>query len=281
MAQRDKIQERWQVEDRRGGWQAVNVAGGIWFVGIIIVLAVWYFSGTDQALQVLDGMTQNTQVVQQSEDASVFSDDANYKEFAAKVVWSTNTLWQWVFKRSGYEYAEPKLVLFRWSTQSACGGAISQVWPHYCPVDKTIYLDETFFTTLEQEFGAKGWDLAEAYVIAHEVGHHVQHQLWLTDRAEKQIQRWDNNASIQLELQADCLAWIWVGAMNEGWILEKNDLSEAIDAAQAVGDDSIQKKTAWYVQPETRTHGSSQQRKDRFSKWYTERNFQACDTSQS
>jgi uncharacterized protein len=284
MAQRDKVQERWQVEDRRGGWQVGTVAGWVWLVGIVLVLAVWYFGGADQAIQLREWLQQNTQVVQQSDNttdnnSSVFAGDDTYEVFVSKVIWSTNTLWKSVFKKSWYEYTEPKLVLFRWATQSACGGAQSQVWPHYCPMDETIYVDETFFTLLEKRFGAQWGDLAQAYVLAHEVGHHVQHQLWLTDRAEQRIQQWDNTASIALELQADCLAGIWVGTMNDKWILEENDLYEAIDAAEAVGDDSIQEKTAWYVQPETRTHGSSEQRKAWLSKWYTEKNFQACDTS--
>lgn len=283
MAKRDKIQERWQVEDRRSG-QFVRVAGGVSLVGIVLVLAVGYFAGPDQALQLWDGMQQSTEVVQQpstnggrTDDTSdVFAGEDTYELFTSKVLGSTNTLWQSAFKRSGYEYTEPKLVLFRWATQSACGSAISQVWPHYCPTDATIYLDETFFIELEQKFGAKWWDLAQAYVIAHEVGHHVQHQLWLTDRAEQQIQQWHSEASIALELQADCLAGIRIGTMNDKGLLDQNDLYEAMDAAEAVGDDSIQERTAWYVQPETRTHGSSQQRKARLTKWYTQKSFQAC-----
>ena len=252
MAYRDKIQQRWNIEDRRG--RKSVIWGGLWLAGVVLVLAVWYFAWPEQAMQLRDGL-QQTQIVQESDGNTIvdpaFSGEDSYELFVSKIVWSTNSLWKSEFKKMGKGYLEPKLVLFRGATQSACGWAVSQVWPHYCPIDKTIYIDETFFTILEQKFGAQWWDLAQAYVVAHEVWHHVQQQLWITN----EVQRWDNQASVQLELQADCLAGIWIGVINEDWVLEENDLYEAIDAAEAVGDDSIQQKTQWSVNPETRTHG--------------------------
>lgn len=274
MAKRDKITQRGRVDDRR--W--IPMVGNIWgigLVGIVLVLAIGYFSGPEQALQVRQELQNTPQISQQQTPTTgEFAWEDKYEIFASTVLWSLNNLWQWTFKKSSTSYKEPTLVLFRWATQSSCGWAISQIGPHYCPLDKTIYLDETFFEELQQRFWAKNGDLTQAYVIAHEVGHHVQNLLWITDR----IQRWDNEDSIKLELQADCLAGIWLGAINDDNILEENDIYEAIDAAQAVGDDNIQKKSGSSVQPESRTHGSSAQRKQRLMKWYTEKNFNACNT---
>lgn len=274
MANRDKIQERWRIEDRR--WMSMGSVGGIGLVGVALILAVGYFSGPEQAIQVRQDLQENTQMVQQQgqENNPAYDGEDAYELFTSQVIGSLNTLWKWGFKNSGVNYQEPTLVLFRGGTQSACGWAVSQVWPHYCPIDQTIYLDETFFEELTQRFGAQGGDLAQAYVLAHEVGHHVQQLLGIT----KQINQRDNEDSIKLELQADCLAWIWIGKINDQGILEDNDLYEAIDAAQAVGDDSIQEKTSGSVQPESRTHGSSEQRKERLMKGYTTQSFEACNT---
>ena len=274
MANRDKIQERWRIEDRR--WMSMGSIGGIGLVGVALILAVGYFSGPEQAIQVRQDLQENTQIVQQQgqENNPAYDGEDAYELFTSQVIGSLNTLWKWGFKNSGVNYQEPTLVLFRGGTQSACGWAVSQVWPHYCPIDQTIYLDETFFEELTQRFGAQGGDLAQAYVLAHEVGHHVQQLLGIT----RQINQRDNEDSIKLELQADCLAWIWIGKINDQGILEDNDLYEAIDAAQAVGDDSIQEKTSGSVQPESRTHGSSEQRKERLMKGYTTQSFEACNT---
>ena len=273
MALRDKINQRWRVDDRRGmpmiGW------GGIGLVGIVVVLAIGYFWGPEQAIQVRQDLQQNSPMVQQqTTNTWEYEGEDEYEVFASTVLGSLNGLWKWEFQKSDTIYQEPTLVLFRWGTQSACGWAVSQVGPHYCPLDSTIYLDETFFKELTQRFGAEGWDLAQAYVIGHEVGHHVQKLLSITN----QTRRWDNESSIKLELQADCLAGIWMGKINQEGILEQNDLYQALDAAQAVGDDNIQKKTSWTTQPESRTHGSSAQRKERLMKGYNTQSFEACNT---
>lgn len=274
MALRDKINKRWRVDDRRG--MPMMSWGGIGLVGIVLVLAIGYFWGPEQAIEVRDQLQQNAPMVQQQNvNTWEYEGEDAYEVFASTVLGSLNSLWKQEFQKNDTVYQEPTLVLFRWETQSACGWAVSQIGPHYCPLDTTIYLDETFFKELTQRFGAQGWDLAQAYVMAHEVGHHVQKLLWVTSNRG----RWsDKDASIKTELQADCLAGIWIGAINEEGILEDNDLYEAIDAAQAVGDDSIQEKTTWTVQPESRTHGSSEQRKKRLMKWYTTQNFEACNT---
>lgn len=274
MALRDKLTTRWRVEDRR--WtQMVQSIGWVGLIGIALVLAIGYFNGPEQALQVRQDLQEQAPIVQQQDNTpSVYDGEDEYEVFASTVIGSLNSLWTQLFKKSGITYQDPTLVLFRWWTQSACGGAVSQVGPHYCPLDQTIYLDETFFEELTRRFGAQGGDLAQAYVLAHEVGHHVQQLLWIT----QQINQRDNEDSIKLELQADCLAWIWIGKINEQGILKPNDLYEAIDAAESVGDDHIQETTAGYTQPESRTHGSSEQRKERLMKGYTTQSFEQCNT---
>ncbi len=276
MANWDQIKQKGNVEDRRSS----NVVTTVWWIGlwtIALLLAVGYFGGADTALELLDTIqsTQGTQQEQVLDGEDLFAGEDAYETFVAKVLGSADTLRGNAFSRSGIEYTKPKLVLFRGSTQSACGGAVSQAWPHYCPIDQTIYLDETFFEDLETKFGAQGGDVAEAYVIAHEVGHHIQTLLGVTQKVQ-QVRQYDNDASIRLELQADCYAGIRASTVQ--WIFEKDEIYEAIDAAAAVGDDRIQKRTMGEVHPESWTHGSSQQRKERFAKGYEYADFAQCDT---
>jgi len=280
MAQWDKLKERWNVEDRR--WTRIN--GTVWWITatwLLLVLAVGYFGWQDQAFDLLEDI-QSTQVQRQSIDSSEFAWEDEYEIFSSTVLWSNDALWKNSFNESGIEYSAPRLVLFRWATQSWCGTATSQIWPHYCPVDETIYLDETFFDELTSKFWAKGWDVAEAYVIAHEVAHHIQNELWISKRVQNIRRTWTkaqaNAASVKLELQADCLAWIWASTIAGKWILEFNEISEAIDAAGAVWDDRIQEAAYWETHPETWTHGSSADRKKWFKIWYQYADFQKCDT---
>ena len=186
----------------------------------------------------------------------------DYEVFAATVLGSTNDYWHGVFNARNQDYTEPKLVLFRSATQSGCGLATSDVGPHYCPADQTIYLDETFFVELQQRFKAKGGDVAEAYVIGHEVGHHVQNLEGTLDRAQREGTQ---AAAIGTELQADCYAGAWANSVAHLGVFEPNEISEAMDAAAAVGDDRIQQQVNGQVSPETWTHGSSEER----VKWFT------------
>lgn len=284
MADRDKLQQRGTVDDRRGSRsQSVKK---IWWIGItwiVIVLAVWYFGWTDTALQVYDALEQSQPqvVTQQSVEWNVYAGEDDYETFVSTVLGSANTLWWQAFAANDIRYQEPRLVLFRWATQSACGGAVSQVGPHYCPTDQTIYLDETFFEDMEKRLWAQGGDVAEAYVIAHEVGHHVQNLLGTLTKVQSarsiSESAW-NEASIKLELQADCFAWIWSRAIDDAWVLERNEIYEAMDAAAAVWDDSIQRRTTWKVRPESWTHGSSAQRKEWFSKGFDSGDVGECNT---
>lgn len=282
MANWQKIKQRGNVEDRRSWW-VVQAAWWVTVTGILLVLAVWYFWGEDQAFELLEWM-QNQPVQEQVIDSSEFAGEDEYEVFSSTVLGSNDALWKKIFSQNNIEYQAPRLVLFRGSTVSWCWTATSAIWPHYCPADKTIYLDETFFEELTKKFWAKGWDVAEAYVIAHEVAHHVQNILWISWKVHTVKRNWTtqegNAASVKLELQADCLAWIWASSISWKGILEKNEISEAIDAAEAVWDDRIQEAAYWETHPETWTHGSSADRKKWFNIWYEHADFQKCDTFQ-
>ena len=271
MANWDKIKEKWNVEDRRAS-RSTWIVGGIWMWTIAIALVIWYFNWAESAINFLDESIQNSQVQEQQIDNSEFAWEDSYELFVSKIMGSNDKLWENSFKASWLNYKKPKLVLFRWATQSACWWATAQSWPHYCQIDDTIYLDETFFEEMKKYFWAKGWDVAEAYVISHEYGHHVQNLLWITKKVKS------NSDSIKLELQADCLAWIWASTLKWKDILEVWEINEAIDAAASVWDDRIQKKMTWYVQPETWTHWSSAQRRQAFEIGYKYWDFNKCDT---
>jgi uncharacterized protein len=272
MADWNKIGSRGDVEDRRS---MVPVVGSISVVGIAATLILNYLSGgnlADALPQILETIpTENRQVLNTSD----YEGADTYEVFASTVLGSNNDMWESVFARSNRTYTEPKLVLFRESTQSACGGATSDVGPHYCPLDQTIYLDETFFDELMTRFGAQGGDVAQAYVISHEVGHHAQNELGVMDRARSSN---SNTSSINLELQADCFAGMWAHSIKNQGVLEPNEIEEALDAASAVGDDRIQKKVTGQINPETWTHGSSAQRVSWFTKGYNDGNLSSCDT---
>ncbi len=269
MAIWDKINSMGNVEDRRG--QRVGViGGGLGIAGVAIVLLLNILGGgnaTDVLNQLQDIQLQPTQ----SYDAKDFEGVDNYQLFASKVLGSANDMWSKVFTESNLTYEQPKLVLFREYTSSACGGADSRVGPHYCPIDKTIYLDETFFDELTKRFGAKGGDVAQAYVIAHEVGHHVENELnGLNNNVT-------NEQSVKLELQADCYAGLWAYSLKDLGVFEQGEITEAVDAAAAVGDDRIQLKIEGRVSPETWTHGSSAQRVNAFNLGYETGSVQQCD----
>ena len=274
MADWGKILSRGNVQDRRG--LPLVGAGGLGVVGILAVIAFNVLTGAnlnpatvEETLNQLDQLQQNNQ--QSSLQPEAFQGADDYEVFVSTVLGSNNDIWRQVFSKSDQVYTEPTLVLFRDATTSACGGATSQIGPHYCPVDQTIYIDETFFDVLQQQFGAQGGDVAEAYVIAHEVGHHVQQQLGITRQTQQQQQanpEQANQISIQVELQADCLAGIWANSISHLNVLGPNEINEAIDAAAAVGDDRIQQKAQGRTNPETWTHGSSEQRVEWFTKGY-------------
>ena len=269
MALWDRISARGNVEDRRAAGPTL-IGGGLGLGGVALVLLINLLNGGN----IGDVLTQlqNASVVQTTEyNAQDFEGADSYEVFASTVLGSANEAWAKVFAQSNKVYHEPKLVLFRGSTESACGGADAGVGPHYCPYDQTIYLDETFFEELTQRFGAKGGDVAQAYVIAHEVGHHVQNELGtLTENTT-------NEESVYTELQADCYAGLWAFSIKDLGVLLPGEISEALDAASAVGDDRIQESVQGRVTPETWTHGSSEQRVAAFTAGYESGEIRRCD----
>lgn len=268
MADWDNLSSKGKVDDRRG--KRMTVSGSA-VTGILLVMGVTYLMGGNpldvlQQVDVAELQTQSSSEV----DSSEFAGEDEYEQFASVVLGSNNDLWEQEFRALGKTYTPPPLVLFRGRTTSACGGAYSAIGPHYCPLDSTIYLDETFFEQLEQKFGARGGDVAEAYVIAHEVGHHVQNQLGeLSNRNS-------NAAQVAIELRADCYAGMWAHSLRNADVFEPGEIIEAIDAAAAVGDDNIQKRTEGTIQPESWTHGSSEQRVSAFNTGFEAGSIAAC-----
>jgi uncharacterized protein len=271
MANWDNITSRGSIEDRRGAGPTA-VGGGLSVLGLIILVAINFLGGgsaTDVIPQIINSQVQTQDY---SANSSEYDGQDSYETFASTVLGSNNEYWTKALRANGIAYSEPKLVLFRGSTNSSCGGATAQDGPHYCPLDKTIYLDETFFDELQNQFDAGIGDVAQAYVISHEVGHHVQNLLG-TIGSER-----TNSDSIKTELQADCYAGLWAGSIKDQNVFEPGEIKEALDAASAVGDDRIQSATTGRVNPETWTHGSSVQRVSWFTTGYNAPSFDSCNT---
>ncbi|WP_454850064.1 KPN_02809 family neutral zinc metallopeptidase [Rhizobium binxianense] len=276
----------------RGGGFSFPSGGGVrrgggLSIGTIIFLVVIYFvfkaMGVD-LIQVLDnsGMMTGGPSYTQS-DSSNPGTQANDEmtAFVRTVLAETEDTWQGIFQAQGQNYEEPRLVLFSGQTQSACGFASAATGPFYCPGDHKVYLDTDFFNELSTRFGASG-DFAEAYVISHEVGHHVQNLLGILPKFNEARQRMSeaqaNQMSVRVELQADCFAGIWGKYTQQKGILEAGDLEEALNAAQQIGDDTLQKRTQGYVVPESFNHGTSAQRVRWFKRGFDSGQLAACDT---
>ncbi|MES3031125.1 MAG: neutral zinc metallopeptidase [Patescibacteria group bacterium] len=269
MAFWNKLNTTGNVEDRRGVGPGV-IGGGVGVVGIIIVIALNLLGGGDVG-DVLNQIENVSSQPAQSYNAQDFEGADDYEVFTSKVLGSANDMWSEIFAANNLAYQAPQLVLFRGGTESGCGGADARMGPHYCPLDETIYLDETFFDELTKRFGAEGGDVAEAYVIAHEVGHHVQQEISGISETRS------NEESIQLELQADCYAGLWAYSIKDLGVFEEKEIHEAIDAAAAVGDDRIQSKIEGRISPESWTHGSSAQRIAAFTKGYESGDVLRCE----
>lgn len=269
------------VDDRRGLSPGL-AGGGIGVIGAIAILAIGLFFGVDPGvlLQIIAGNESPSASYAPPPGTSAGNDDL--KRFVSLVLADTEDTWHDVFRRLGRDYQEPKLVLFSGATPSACGFAQSAVGPFYCPGDRKVYLDLGFFRDLQTRYQAKG-EFAEAYVIAHEVGHHVQNLLGIIDRVDALRARSDkpqaNALSVRLELQADCLAGVWANQANAvRKILEAGDVEQGLAAASAVGDDRLQMRSRGYVVPESFTHGSSAQRVRWFKRGLDTGSLRQCDT---
>lgn len=249
--------------------------------GGLLVLLIFALLGGDPFALLPFVATENVPVQTQPVDVPTGPPSDQLGEFASIVLADTEDTWGRLFAESGLEYREPSLVLFDGAVASACGITGSAVGPFYCPLDGKVYLDLAFFDELSRRFRAPG-DFAQAYVIAHEIGHHVQNLLGTSDqvsRAQRQSSRAGaNELSVRLELQADCYAGVWGHYAAQKGLLEPGDLEEALRAAAAIGDDNIQRRTQGYVVPDSFTHGSSEQRVEWLRRGLETGNPDACDT---
>ncbi len=259
----DDQRESDNIEDRRGMGPARIGKGGLGIGTIVLALAVSYFTGVNPltVLNLLTGVQSMTEVSAPTESGPVGAPQDRLGKFASVVLADTETTWRSLL---GPRYEDPRLVLFSGAVQSACGTTSSAVGPFYCPNDHRVYLDLAFFDEMAHRLGAAG-DFAQAYVIAHEVGHHVQNLLGIAEkvhRLQRQVSEAEGNAlSVRMELQADCYAGVWGHhAKRERNLIEPGDFEDGLRAAAAIGDDRLQKMSRGHVQPESWTHGSSEQR---------------------
>ena len=266
----------------RGGGIRVGRAAGGGGIGIIIIALIMLFLGVDPSI-LLSGGGQLVPVDEPQQSRPIGSaQEEQLKEFVAVVLADTEDTWNPIFRQLGQQYQEPSLVLFTDQVQSACGFASAATGPFYCPADRKVYLDLGFFNELEQRFGAPG-DFAQAYVVAHEVGHHVQNLLGILPQVHQYRQRADeisaNRASVMLELQADCFAGVWAHHADRArQILEAGDVEEGLNAAAQIGDDRMQRRARGWVSPESFTHGSSEQRVRWFKTGMQTGRLDGCDT---
>lgn len=268
------------MEDRRsspGG--KIAIGGGA--IGIIILL-INMFMGGDSS-QLLNGIQEQLQ--QQTETSSVplTAEDEEMGKFVAVILADTEDVWSKIFQENGLTYKKPNLVLFRNSVETACGGASAASGPFYCPEDQKVYMDLVFFEQLKSRFGAEGGDFAIAYVIAHEIGHHVQTLLGTSSKVRElqqgMSQKEGNKLSVAVELQADFYAGLWTHYNEkQNAMLEPGDIEEALSAANAVGDDAIQSKTQGQVVPDSFTHGTSEQRMYWFNRGFKSGDIKQGDT---
>ncbi|MCU0239827.1 MAG: zinc metallopeptidase [Pyrinomonadaceae bacterium] len=266
------------VEDYRGrsGRNVALGGGGCGCLTLILVI-VGMFLGYDFTPLLQQQSQEQPQVQQQQNNGQ----QDELKSFASKVLANTEDTWRDIFKKYGGQYREPKMVIFSEPVQSACGYATAATGPFYCPGDEKVYLDFQFFRELQNEFKAPG-DFARAYVIAHEIGHHVQNLTGTMDKVNslqsRLPQAQGNRLSVLLELQADCYAGVWANNVQKKGLLEVGDVEEALRAASGVGDDTIQRRTQGYVQPDSFTHGSSKERMTWFMKGLQTGNTGQCNT---
>jgi uncharacterized protein len=269
------------VEDERGSGLGRGAGIGI---GTIVIVVIGYFMGVNPStlLSLLNGGDPQAVNAPAPGDQPTGAANDPQVDFVRAILGETEDVWGAYFRNMGKTYVPPKLVLFSGQVSSACGFASAAAGPFYCPGDHKVYIDLSFYRQLATEFGAPG-DFARAYVIAHEVGHHVQNLLGITDAAAQAEQRASrvgaNHVSVQIELQADCFAGVWAAQANSARrILEPGDLEQGLKAASSVGDDTLQKRAQGTVVPDSFTHGTSAQRVGWFSRGFDSGNIDKCDT---
>jgi predicted metalloprotease len=269
------------VDDRRGKASGIAGIGGLGIGGVIIYLLFTWMSGGDisQAVQNVAEQQMGNVTTQTSNGQEFTAEEQELAKFSSQILAGTEDVWTEVFRGMGKEYVPPKMVLYTGSVSTGCGNGQASMGPFYCSADQCVYIDLSFFTSMKSSLGADG-DFAYAYVIAHEVGHHVQYLLGNLGKAHAQMAKLSqseaNKVSVQIELQADCFAGVWAyHEQNMFGSLEEGDLEEAISTAQVIGNDYLQKKAQGYVVPESFNHGTSQQR----MKWF-KRGFTTGDISQ-
>ncbi len=275
---------RWQgrrgssnIEDRRRS--PVRTGGSIGIVGMLLVLGLGYFFGID-VTPLLQGQGGGSTQIQTGELTEA---DKRAGEFVSVTLADTEEIWAEIFRRQvGKPYNPATLVLFKGITQSPCGNASGATGPFYCPADRKVYLDTNFFTTMQNRMGAGG-DFAAAYVVAHEVAHHVQNELGVLGQANRirgQVSQAESNQiSVRVELQADCYSGVWARLADAKFdTLERGDIAEAMNAARQIGDDTLQRSAGRVPQPHTFTHGTSEQRQRWFARGYETANVAECDT---
>ena len=267
------------VEDRRGmsGGGRIAIGGGI---GTLIIIIIAVLLGADPQ-QFLRQMPTDAPAPSAQGPRNTNPQEDELKQFVSVVLGKTEDVWQEIFRENGRTYREPTLVLFTGQTQSACGLGSAASGPFYCPGDQKVYIDLSFYEELRRRFSSPG-DFAQAYVIAHEVGHHVQNLLGISDRVDSMQRRMNevdaNKLSVRLELQADFFAGVWARHVQRQGLLEQGDIDEALQAASAIGDDAIQRQTSGYVVPDSFTHGSSEQRLRWFRKGFDTGDIRQGDT---
>lgn len=274
----DDSRESRNIEDRRSSGPRLGGRGSIGIGTIVLALVAIYF-GVDPA--VVLQMAEGPAPIEQQAPSQPPANDPQAR-FVAKVLGETEDTWSAIFQQNlNRQYIAPRLVLFRGATPTACGTGQAAMGPFYCPGDSKVYIDLSFFDEMERRLNAPG-DFAQAYVIAHEVGHHVQHLLGISDQVDRLRQRNPSQAnalSVRMELQADCFAGLWARRADQARnILESGDVEEGLNAATAIGDDTLQKKSQGYVVPDAFTHGSSAQRVHWFKRGLDSGDLRQCDT---
>jgi predicted metalloprotease len=282
--QTENMPESSNVEDRRGRGGIVATGGGLGIGAILIIFAISYFTGiSPQLLMSGAEMVTNGGGPQSVQPSNPPDPNDPTRKFLSQVIGGTETVWTQVLPaQKGVQYVPATLVIYDGATQSGCGGARSAMGPFYCPIDKKVYLDTSFFRDMQTKYGGGG-DFANAYVVAHEIGHHVQDLLGILDKVDarkEQVSQTEANAlSVRVELMADCLAGVWAANANEKWrILEPGDIERALATAQAIGDDRLQTAARGYAVPDSFTHGSSEQRQQWLTTGLKSGQIDSCDT---